>query len=169
MCNAGALKIDLGSAAEEESSYSWDLGDAYFAAMDGNGPKKGGVRCRVTLRKHGGGFLADIGVEGAVTVPCDRCLGDMEQEITGSARLEVELSDRDFSDGETILVDSREGVLDLSWAVYETIVLAVPPVHVHPEGLCDGDMLRRLGLLRGRGRGADPRWKGLEKLKNQEE
>ena len=71
-----------------------------------------------------------------------------------------------------ITIDENEGVLDLSWFIYEAIALAVPIQHVHQPGDCNDAMMRVLNehsAARSSDADAekeiDPRWEKLLKLK----
>ena len=43
-----------------------------------------------------------------------------------------------------VTVPENEGILDVSWFVYEFIVLALPIRHVHAPGKCNPAMIRAL-------------------------
>jgi len=69
-------------------------------------------------------------------------------------------------------VDENEGILDLSWFIYEFIMLAIPIKHVHAPGKCNSVMMQKLEELSGAVRSSkeeaeaiDPRWEALQKLK----
>ena len=101
-------------------------------------------------------------------MPCDRCLDDMEQPITADSRLVVKRGEAGDNDGEVLMVDEVQRMVDLSWFVYETVELAIPIQHVHPEGVCNPKMLEVLANYEGgreEEKETDPRWKELEKLR----
>jgi uncharacterized metal-binding protein YceD (DUF177 family) len=110
--------------------------------------------------------------KGFVTVSCDRCLDDMEQPIEADNVLTVKLGDTYSDDDDTVTIDENEGILDLSWFIYEFIMLAIPIKHVHAPGKCNSAMTQKLeelsGAVRSGEEGAeaiDPRWSALLKLK----
>ena len=99
---------------------------------------------------------------------CDRCLDDMEQPITADSRLVVKRGEAGDNDGEVLMVDEVQRMVDLSWFVYETVELAIPIQHIHPEGVCNPKMLEVLANYEGgreEEKETDPRWKELEKLR----
>lgn len=127
--------------------------------------RSGDVTASVEICRSGKRFTVDIAVEGSVTVACDICLDDMRQAVEGSDRFVVALG---ASGNGIVSVDERDGVLDLTWPVYELIALAVPPRHVHEPGGCDPDMCAALAAHAVHKAGVvDPRWQALEKLKQQ--
>lgn len=166
------LKIDLISLKQGETVLSFDLGDDYFAAVDGSETKRGTVKATVVIRRTGDIFELDIHTDGKVIVPCDICLDDMEQPIATDNRLTARLGNEDTEEDDLITVDKSEGLLDLSWHIYEFIALGIPIKHVHEEGQCDPAMLKALeehtaGAHHGEGesKAVDSRWSELEKLK----
>ena len=170
------LKIDLKSLTDEETTLSFDLDDSYFAALDGAEVKKGSLHVSVSIRKASGFFEILIHEAGTVIIPCDRCLDDMEQPVDTDARLIVRLGDENSEDGDTIVVAEDEGILDLTWIIYESMVLAIPIRHVHASGKCNTAMTEVLEELSAdrssdeeSDQAIDPRWEKLLKLKEKSE
>ena len=71
-----------------------------------------------------------------------------------------------------MIVDEEEGILDLSWFIYEFIALAIPIKHVHAPGKCNHAMtekLLELSAARSSDENAnqpmDPRWDKLRNIK----
>jgi uncharacterized metal-binding protein YceD (DUF177 family) len=96
----------------------------------------------------------------------------MEQPIEADNQLVVKLGDTYSDDDDTIIVNEDEGILDLSWFIYEFIMLAIPIKHVHAPGKCNSAMTQKLDELSGAVRSSkeeakavDPRWEALNKLK----
>lgn len=103
----------------------------------------------LSIRKTIGFFELLFHSEGIVIVPCDRCLDDMEQPIVAENRLTVKLGAEYREDDDLVTVDENEGILDLSWFIYEFIALAIPIQHVHEPGKCNAAMIEALeGALR---------------------
>ena len=44
-------------------------------------------------------------------------------------------------EGDVITIPADEPVLDVAWYLFETIVLAIPICHTHPEGECSAEMM----------------------------
>jgi uncharacterized metal-binding protein YceD (DUF177 family) len=71
-----------------------------------------------------------------------------------------------------VTIDENEGILDMSWFIYEFVMLAIPIKHVHAPGKCNSAMTQKLEELSGAVRSSeeeeeqiDPRWEALKKLK----
>ena len=54
MCSLESLKIDLKGLKEGVTALEYDLGDAYFGAIDGSEVSRGGVQVSLSIRTtHG--------------------------------------------------------------------------------------------------------------------
>lgn len=166
------LKIDLKGLADGLNSFEFDLDDAYFKAV--NAPEVGRGNVHVSLkivRTQNDYFTLDFHEKGTVVLPCDLCLDDMEQPIETQQRLEAKFGNAYSEDGDLVTVPQNEGILDVSWFVYEFILLALPIKHVHAPGKCNPAMVRALEEYSAARSGEedeqamDPRWEALLKLK----
>ena len=172
MCSLEFLKIDLKSLKDIETSMNFTLGDSYFEGLDDAEVKKGSLHVSVSIRKATGFFECQIHSVGTVIIACDRCLDDMEQPIEADTRLIVRFGIEYSEEDDTIVVSEDEGILDMTWFIYESIVLAIPIRHVHAPGKCNPAMTEALeGLSVDRSsdeesdQPIDPRWGALSKLK----
>ena len=123
------------------------------------------------IDRKGSLFEVTYNVEGTVVVPCDICLDDMEQPVAGDNRLVVKFGKEYSEDDYLVTIDEDEGVLDVSWFIYETIVLNIPIKHVHAPGKCNRDMMKALEAHSATRSDVeiedsiDPRWSELLKIK----
>ncbi len=166
------LKIDLKDLKEEETSLEFSLDDRYFGSLDGAELKKGSLHVSVSIRKVTGFFEFLIHTEGHVIVACDRCLDDMEQPVETDNRLIVKLGSSYSEEDDIIVVPEEEGILDISWFIYEFVTLAIPIRHVHAPGKCNAAMTKTLEELstdrssdEESSQSTDPRWEKLKNLK----
>ena len=172
MCSLEPLKIDLKGLKEDETVLAFDLGDGFFQALDGSQLEHGTLHVSVSIRKMTGFFDLHIHSEGSVTVSCDRCLDDMSQPVEANHHLTVLLGDTYQEEDDTVTIAEHEGILDVSWFIYESVMLAIPIKHVHAPGKCNSAMTQKLTELSGAVRSGeeeagaiDPRWEALAKLK----
>ena len=172
MCGLESYKIDLKGVKDETTRLDFDLDDDFFGALDGSQLEHGALHVSVSIRKMAGFFELLFHTEGSVVVTCDRCLDDMDQPIETDNKLMVKLGDTYSEDDDTVTIDENEGMLDLSWFIYEFIMLAIPIKHVHAPGKCNSAMTQKLAELSGAVRSSeeaaevtDPRWEALKKLK----
>ena len=157
---------------EDTAVRDYELGDDFFKALDGSLLEHGTLHVSVSIRKITGFFELLFHTEGTVTVSCDRCLDDMEQPIVADNHLTVKLGNTYSEDDDTVTIDENEGILDVSWFIYEFIMLAIPIKHVHAPGKCNSAMTQKLEELSGAVRSGeeeaeaiDPHWEALAKLK----
>ena len=171
MCSLEFLKVDLKGLKEDETALDFSLDDSFFEALGSVEVKKGSLHVSVSIRKASGFFEIQIHEAGTVIIPCDRCLDDMEQPVDMDSRLTVRLGSEDSEDGDTIVVAEDEGILDLTWIIYESVALAIPIRHVHAPGKCNTAMTEVLEELSAdrssdeeSDQAIDPRWEKLKKL-----
>ena len=172
MCSLESYKIDLKDVKDETMSLDFDLNDDFFRALDGSQLEHGALHVSVSIRKMAGFFELLFHTHGSVVVTCDRCLDDMDQPIDTDNKLLVKLGDTYSEDDDTVTIDENEGILDMSWFIYEFVMLAIPIKHVHAPGKCNSAMTQKLEELSGAVRSSeeeeemiDPRWEALKQLK----
>lgn len=170
MSELETYRIDLKGQKDEVVNLEYDLNDGFFAALDGAQLEHGALHVSVSIRKTAGLFELRFHTEGEVTVSCDLCLDDMQQPISADNSLLVKLgAETNTEDDELITVSENDGVLDISWFIYEFIMLAIPIKHVHAPGKCNHVMTEKLEELSAarssdEAKVVDPRWSALEKL-----
>ena len=122
--------------------------------------------------------VLDMAIEGVLTIPCDRCMDDMEHRVSTTYHLSVKPGDEyDDSVDNVLTVPSRWKELDLSPIVRDTVMLTIPVMHAHedPETQCNPEVLKRImGSIDSEDEapagsdeaadGIDPRWDALRSL-----
>ena len=166
------FKIDLKALTDQVATYEFKLDDAYFEAIEAPDIQKGNLSVALSIRRIAGSFELSFHIQGFVIVTCDLCLDEMEQPIDTENKLMAKLGEEYSDDDDLIVVPEREGVLDISWFIYEFIDLSVPIKHVHAPGKCNAVMTKKLqelsatrSSLEDGEEPVNPRWAGLEKLK----
>lgn len=144
MSNLEQFKIDLKSLALGTHAFGFDLDDAYFAAIGAPAVSSGRLHCSLTIHSGEGFFDMDFHTEGLVVVSCDLCLEDMDQPILTDNHLVAKLGSDFSEDDDLVTVDENEGILDVSWFIYEFIELNIPLRHVHAPGKCNPAMMKIL-------------------------
>ena len=174
MCGLEQFKIDLMALTADETPLEYVLDDSFFAALDDAQLKSGSLHVSGSIRKASGFYELTIHTTGTVQVPCDRCLDMMAQPIEADLTATVKLgTSTQDTDDDIIWVNERDGLLDIAWPIYESIVLAVPIQHVHQPGDCNvlmSEKLQELSAARSSDADAqdavDPRWDALKGLLN---
>ena len=172
MCSLERYEIDLKALTEDITPLEWQLDNQFFQSLEDAQVQNGSLHVSGSIRKAVGFFELILHTEGTVQVPCDRCLDMMDQPIEADLRLVVKIGPEYQEEDDIITVDENEGVLQMAWFIYESIVLAVPIQHVHQPGECNDAMMRVLeehSAARSSDADAeeniDPRWSALKNLK----
>lgn len=173
MCSLDTFKIDLKELKEDGKTFSFHLDDSYFKAIDAPDVMHGELDVEVDVQKVADMFRFDIHTDGVVRIPCDICLEDMDQPIDADNHLVAKFGLEYNDDDEVIIVPEEEGILDMSWFIYEFIVLNIPIKHVHAPGKCNPAMIQMLhehnaarSSEEEEEQTIDPRWDALKKLKD---
>jgi uncharacterized metal-binding protein YceD (DUF177 family) len=138
-------KVDLKNMQQNVQIYEYLLDNQFFTNIGGEDIQKGKIHTSLTVSKKGGVFDLSFTLNGTVTIPCDRCLDDMDLSVETSARLIVKFG-KDYSEesDEVVVIPETEGIINLAWFLYEFIALAVPIKHVHAPGKCNKQMTSKL-------------------------
>ena len=95
-------------------------------------------------RKSESTYRLEIACNGTVTIPCDRCLDDLDLPVEVDYCLNVEQmgTELDDSNDELLIVPSDWREMDAAPIVRDTVLLAIPMTHCHEnEEDCNVDML----------------------------
>ena len=182
-------RIDLKGMEVPVCNFTYELDNQFFADIDAPEVTKGRVHAELEVRKLSGdnAFELDFSMHGTVVIPCDRCLDEMDQEITSTDKLMVKLGPDYAEDGDWVIVPEEEGDINVAWFMYEFIALAIPMKHVHAPGKCNKAMTGKLSKhlrvsaddediadmemgededLESTSQPSDPRWNELKKILN---
>ena len=165
------LTIDLKEIKESKLALEYEFDSSYFDAINAQDIHKGSIHLNIDIMRAAHDyFIFDFSINGTVIVNCDLCLEEMEQPVITKQRIEVKLGVDSSEQNDIIMVDEREAKIDVSWYIYEFIVLALPIKHVHKPGKCNPAMMRVLNNYSADRSGEnakatiDPRWEILSKL-----
>lgn len=136
MDTSGHFEIDFRGLQSEVETFTWHLNDTFFSALDQQEIMHGALTATLRVNKKAAGYRLEIHATGTIEIPCDRCLEPMTQPIDAEDCIEIRLGDSFDDDGERIIIPEDKPVLDVSWNLYETIALAIPTFHAHPDGEC---------------------------------
>lgn len=178
MGHTDRYKLNLKSLKEGRHEFAFLLDRDYFQDIEGSPILEGEVDAEVVVTARGALYDLTILVDGYITTRCDRCLAPLEMEVYNERTLIVKLGAEYLEESdECVIIPAREGVLDLSWMLYEDVVLSLPMQRMHPDGACEESMARlyrelstqRLasdqdGVERD-DEGIDQRWAALKQLK----
>ena len=138
------FQVDFRELTAGELTRTWHLDDSFFSALDEQEIEHGELTATLRVKKKAAGYLLNIHATGTIEIPCDRCLGPMTQPIDAEDEIEVRLGETFEDDGDRITLPEDRPVLNVAWNLYETIALAIPIAHVHPNGECAEDVSQYL-------------------------
>jgi uncharacterized metal-binding protein YceD (DUF177 family) len=137
--------IQLKSMEIGRREITYHLDNEFFKNIDGEEFQKGDINVTVSVDKSPSQSELNFTLEGYITVLCDRCLDEMQLPIKTDGHLIVKLGKEFKDDGDDIvIIPEEQGYINVSWFMYEFISLAIPMKHVHPYGLCNQEMSRKL-------------------------
>lgn len=181
MANNDLYKINLKSLKEGKHHFEYLLQDSYFADLQVS-IGAGEVEAEVVCDKQGELYKLQIRLDGYVVSQCDRCLDELEIDVYSERELIVKLGAELLQESDEVLIlPEREGVLDLSWLLWEDIALSLPIQHMHlEEQECDSSMMQIYRSMQAEelpeeeqagterdADGIDQRWAALKALKNE--
>lgn len=171
MYSLAPFLIDLKSLHEGVTRLTFKVDDAFFEALEDSEIRRGDLDVALSVTRRGDMFELDFHIDGQITIPCDLCLDDMPLDVVSDNRLVAKFGEESAEEDDLVTVSEDEGILDVAWFVYESIVLSIPIRHVHAPGKCNPAMMKVLeGFSATRsgeeddGHDVDPRWAALAKL-----
>lgn len=181
-----SYNIQLKTMEIGKSEFEYHLDNEFFGMIGEEEIQKGDIKCKVTVSKTTKQSELNFELEGKVVVECDRCLEEMDQPIKTTGHLIVRFGKEFKDDGDDIvIIPEEQGFINISWFLYEFAALAIPIKHVHPYGLCNKNMSKKLSEHlavdaddvdndfeiededgSSNDGPTDPRWDALKKLKD---
>lgn len=138
-------KIDLKGMRQDVQEYEYLLDNQFFANIDSEEFQKGKVKAIVTVSRVGDMYNLAFQLNGLIKIPCDRCLDDMDLPVETENKLLVKLGKEYAEEGDdTVIIPEQEGVINISWFLFEFIALTIPVKHVHGPGKCNKQMSSKL-------------------------
>ena len=177
------MKLKLKTLPFGTHAIECHLDESFFNIDEQNEVRHADVDVTLNVtRKSESTYRLEIACDGTVTIPCDRCLDDLDLPVEVDYCLNVEQmgTELDDSNDELLIVPSDWRELDTAPLVRDTVLLAIPMTHCHEnEDDCNADMLDLLDShlaevvpddaddAQSETTGTDPRWEALKKLKEQ--
>jgi len=136
--------IVLKDIIDETRTFEFDLDKVFFKKIDSPEVQLGNVKAKLSVHKKVNTYELSFILDGSITIPCDRCLDNMEQAIHYKEKLLVKFGDKFSEEDEIVIVPESEGAINIAWFLYEFIVLNIPMKHVHATGECNKTMVGKL-------------------------
>ncbi len=125
----------------------WSVKTEFFEEFGNEQIRAAELVADVRAQKKGAFVDVDMSISGTLTVPCDRCLEDVEMPVDTKLALRVRFGQQaseaaDEEDGrELVWVPEGESELDLSQLVYDYSCLSLPIQCRHRDGECNPETL----------------------------
>lgn len=130
-----------------KTAYKYEIDDSFFKLINDEESdiKRGKLGVDVVVNYAKSVYEVKFAVNGAVFVPCDRCLDDVSLEVNVEQKLIVKLG-KEYSEesDEIVVIPEDEGEVNIAWFIYEFIVLSLPAKRVHPAGQCNREVTQKL-------------------------
>lgn len=125
-------KVNLSRLGLGQHVFDFVLDDEFFGALELSEVLGGKVTVHATLDLRATDYNLSLDLKGMVEVTCDRCLEPMS--------IDVEHEEQFSSPDEDHIALDENGILDIAWLAYETIIVNLPLVHSHQTGGCNPEM-----------------------------
>lgn len=121
--------VKLIGLATGRTEFNWAADAEFFGNFGNEDITAADVKVTAQVINHGTTVDVVCNINGSVTVPCDRCLDDLEIPV------ETGFEESYVPEGED---------LDLSQDVYDYVCTSLPLQRVHPDGECNEDTIKFL-------------------------
>ena len=143
--------IPLNGWAAGEREYRWPAETKFFQTFGNTEILDAELEVHARAVKSGHYIGIDLDIQGSVTVPCDRCLEDLQLPVEAHPAFSVKFgeeaaSEEEMREGarEILFLGDSDAELDLRQVIYDYVCLALPMQRVHAEGECNPDTVRFL-------------------------
>lgn len=148
--------------------FDFEIKDTFFKLFDYSELDSGNLKAKVLLHKKNTLLELVFEIKGTVTLSCDTCTDEYQQNITNSFKQIVKFSDVEEAEDtdEIIVLSTNEHTLEIGHSLYEFIHLSLPSKRTHAtEADCNQEILEKLEELAFQEpEVTDPRWSVLQKL-----
>lgn len=134
------FKLPLKSLQKGEHSYSYRLDKEFFKNMESADVRDANVDVSLTVTYSNDVYALCFNLKGVVTVPCDRCLDDLQLDIDTGYSIKVKYGDTYSESDDLMEIPESDNYLNVAYMIYDTVSLAIPIKHVHQLGKCNKAM-----------------------------
>ena len=171
MVKSKDFEIQFSALKLGSHQFKFDIEDSFFTLFDYSEIEKANISTSITLVKKATLLQLNFAITGHLTLACDRCAEDYQQEINQHFELIVKFSDivESVESDEILILSSNEHSLSLARYIYEFAHLSLPTKRTHQSlQECNPKMLeyvKQMGWTKDFDDTIDPRWENLKQLK----
>ncbi len=143
-----AYIIPVKGLSPGKHEFDFTIGSPFFEEFEDGIIRGASLEAMVVLEKSVSLIAVECKINGSLITECDRCLGELVFPVDISPRLIVKFirTEEEAENDEVMILEPGETDLDLSQFFYDYICLALPVRHVHKDGECDPEMMKRIGV-----------------------
>jgi len=174
MKNLSEYNIKFEGLKQGTHFFEFDVGNTFFEEFECFDFKDSAIAVGLEFEKQSTIMVLTFDFLGAITVPCDRCLDDVEVEVAGEEKLFVKFGNEEYDETDEILMlPIHEYELNVAKYIYEFINVNIPQKRTHDEDLCNQDVIDKLKEVApvapetesSKEIDVDPRWASLQGIK----
>ena len=126
--------IPFGSCSNGLHLFEFELTDKFFALFPDSEAQKAAVSVQINLLKQERQLQLDFQLSGTVILPCDRCLEEYEQPVTGDFTLYAKFGHgNNEEEFDVVWLPFEAYQIDVSQYLFEYVILSLPLRKVHPD------------------------------------
>ncbi|MCU0416809.1 MAG: DUF177 domain-containing protein [Cytophagaceae bacterium] len=162
-----------------EDTYEFDMGDAFFEAMEDSLIQHGKVTAKVSAIKNTHHIQMDFSLVGTIELICDRSLESFDYPIESKQHLIFKYGETSGEITEDIIGITRDTIkINVAQYLYEFISIEIPIKKIHPRFNTESNVSDEDILIYSTGNAdssedepigddpIDPRWLALKSLQD---
>lgn len=134
------FKLPLKSLSSGVHSFDYHLDKEFFKNMESADVRDADVDVHLTVDFNNDVYALVFTLKGVITVPCDRCLDDLQLDVDTSYSTKVKYGETYSESDDMMEIPESDNYLNVAYMIYDTVSLAIPIKHVHPLGKCNRAM-----------------------------
>ena len=178
MSKMADFKLNLKAMPFDTQVFKYHLDGDFFNSIEETEVRRSSVDVTLQVtRKDERNFGITLQCTGTLTVPCDRCLDDLDVDVDEQYAITLRLEGHELDDSREnlLLVPESWHEFDVTSLMRDTVLLAIPIVHTHGDDECNPSMISVLAQHAAgepaqsdddndNTAAADPRWDALRQL-----
>ena len=135
------FNLPLKSLTEGTHEFCFHLGPEFFSNMENTDIHGAYLEVKLTVVYSRDIYELSFHITGDIVLLCDRCLDEMTLPVDATYNINVQYgADYDDSSDNLLIIPESDRDLNVSYMIYDTVVLEIPIKHVHPAGKCNRQM-----------------------------
>ena len=142
-------QIDYSSLEDGSYQFDFQVDDRLFSRFENTEIRNAELEVSAEILKKSDEISLHLKGKGSIELQCDRCLDFFLHEINTDNDVQIHLAEEtNFdTDEDFVCFDRSAEKLDISYFIYEMVILSLPIRRVHPEGedgnsMCNPDVVK---------------------------